>query len=125
MNLDALVAPYTRTVNTPTIATLRVSTGATVNADYSRTPGFADFPGVTIDVQAVTASDIKHADALNIAGIMRVVYFSGIITGLDRPAGQGGDLLIFGGQTWYCTQLAEPWNEQGWTRVIVTLQNGS
>lgn len=125
MNLDALVAPYTRTVNTPTIATLRVSTGATVNADYSRTPGFADFPGVTIDVQAASGADLKHMDALNIQGIPKVVYFVGLIEGLDRPAGKGGDLLVFGGQTWLCTQISENWNEQGWVRVVVTLQNGS
>lgn len=125
MNLDAFVAPFTRVVNAPVTATIKVSTGSTTSANYVQVPTFASFPGVTVDVQALSGSDIKHLDAINIQGIMRAAYFNGILEGLDRPAGKGGDLIVFNGTTWLVTQVLEPWNENGWCKVAITLQNGS
>lgn len=124
MNLHAIVAPYIAAVNPTIYGTLKVSAGPTTNADFSQTPTFAEYTNIPLQVQALTASDLRHLDALNIQGVMRKVYLNGNIEGLDRPAGKGGDILIFSGQTWLVTQVIEPWNNDGWTSVAVTLQNG-
>jgi hypothetical protein len=33
--------------------------------------------------------------------------------------------MIFNGQTWLVVLVVEPWDANGWTRVVVQLQNGS
>ena len=104
MNLNAVASRSTRFVTPPVTAWLQVSTGWTQNPDYSRSPSYATFP-VLVDIQALSSSQIEHMDALNIQGVLRVAYFSGIIEGLNRPAGKGGDTLTFksgsqNGTTW-------------------------
>lgn len=127
MNLNAVAQRLTRAITPPAQAYLKVSTGWTVNADYSRTPTYDQFP-VTIDVQALTSEQIRHTDALNISGILRVAYFNGLIEGLNRPAGKGGDLITFttgqfAGTTWLCVQPLENWDTAGWVKVVIQLQS--
>ena len=126
MNLNAIASRSTRFVTPPMTAWLSVSTGYTKNADFSRSPTYMVAP-VTVDVQPLTGQQIEHMDALNIAGILRVAYFNGLIEGLDRPAGKGGDLLTFtsgglNGQTWLCVQPLEGWDTAGWVKVVIQLQ---
>lgn len=128
MNLNAVAQSMTRAITPPVAAILKVSTGWTKNADYSRMPTFADFP-VTIDVQALSGEMLRQMDALNIGGLLRTAYFNGLIEGLDRPAGKGGDLItftsgMFNGTTWLVVQPAENWDTAGWVRVIIQLQTG-
>ena len=129
MNLNAVASRSTRFVTPPVTAWLQVSTGWTQNADYSRSPTYAGFP-VLLDIQALSSSQIEHMDALNIQGVLRVAYFNGIIEGLNRPAGKGGDTLTFqsgpqNGTTWLCVEDGEPWDTPGWVKVIIQLQSGS
>lgn len=125
MNLQAVVSPYTATVSPPTIGTLYVSTGSTTNADYSRSPSWTAYTGVSFDVQALSGRDLRQIDGLNLQGTLRSVYLQGNIEGIDRPAAKGGDVLYFSGQYWIVTVVAEPWANNGWTKVIVVLQNGA
>jgi hypothetical protein len=126
--LNAVVGPCTRVISPSVTGTLKVSTGWTQNADYTRSPTYFTAP-VRVDVQALTAEEIRHVDALNIQGTLRGVWFNGRIEGLDRPAGKGGDILVLNGPgvlngtTWLCVHVMEQWDESGWVHVVIQLQD--
>lgn len=125
MNLHAVVTGAISAVNPPFLGVLYVSTGSTKAADYTRYPTFTSFPKVGMQVQALTAKEIDHLDSLNIQGILRGVYMNGNVEGLDRPAGKGGDVLMFKGQYWLVMTVLETWDTAGWCKVAVALQNGA
>lgn len=122
MNLHGIVSGAIGAVNPPISATLQQSTGYTTNPDGSRTPAYSDAQPVSIQVQALTASEIRHLDSLNIQGVMRAVYFYGDINGLVRPSSMGGDLVTFNGQNWLIVQILESWPD--WTKAAIALQQG-
>ena len=124
MNLHGIVAPAIGAVNPFIVGTVKVSTGSVIGADYTNTPTYQSFPGQQFQVQAATGPALRQIDGLNLQGIVRVVYLNGNIEGLDRPAGKGGDLLVFNGQTWLVEAVLEPWDNVGWTKVAVVLQEG-
>ncbi len=124
MNLQSIASPYTATVSPPTIGVLYVSNGNTVNADFSQTPAWTVFTNAVFDVQAVSGQMLAHLASMNITGILRSVYIQGSVEAIDRNAGKGGDVLLFGGIYWKVVQVAEPWANNGWTRVIVQQQVG-
>jgi hypothetical protein len=102
------------------------SGGYTTSPDGSRTPNTTTKP-VKANVQALSGSDLRHVDGLNIQGVMRSVYLYGDVEGIVRTDGKGGDILQFpevpGGtvRDWLVTQVIETWSR--WCKVIVTLQN--
>jgi hypothetical protein len=75
-------------------------------------------------VQALSASDLRHMDSLNIQGSHRAFYFSANIRGGVRVALKGGDLLVLSDNSvWLVTQPVEPWFASAfWVKVIGTLQ---
>jgi hypothetical protein len=125
MELNALVAPMTRTVSPSTAATLRASTGYQTAADGSRTPGYAADQGITIDVQALTSSQLTHMDSLNIQGTLRAVWSDQGLHAVDRVSGRGGDILLFddgdGAASWLVVHIIETWNG-AWCHVVVQKQ---
>lgn len=125
MNLHAVAGPAVAVVNPTILGTLKVSTGNTTNADFSRTPTYATYANIPMQVQALSGEEIRHVDALNIQGVVRSVWMNGNVEGLDRAAGKGGDLLVFNGQTWLVVAVSETWDASGWCHVIVKLQDGS
>lgn len=120
MNLHAIVAGAVGAVNPLVFAIIQPSAGSTTKSDGTQAPAYGDPINAMAQVQALTAREVQHLDSLNIQGIMRGVYLSGVIEGLDRPDAKGGDLLTFNGQTWLVTQVLESWDT--WTHVAVTLQ---
>lgn len=123
MNLHAIVAPIIAAVNPMTAATWLQSTGSTVNADFSRTPSFSSTP-ILVQNQALSASDLRHLDMLNIETVTRKVWANCSLQGVNRATGQGGDLLKFGGRTWLVTVVFEMWDNSGpWSSVGLTQQN--
>jgi hypothetical protein len=102
------------------------NSGYTTAADGTRTPSQTSTP-VFANVQALSGSDLRHMDGLNVPGVMRSVYLYGDVEGIVRAQGKGGDLLQFpmtpGGatQNWLVTQVVETWPR--WCKAIVTLQN--
>ena len=128
MNLNAIVAPATRVISPSVTGTLKASTGWTQNPDYTRVPTYLSKP-VRVDVQALTGEEIQHVDALNIQGTLRAAWFNGIIQGLNRPAGAGGDILVLNGPgvlagtTWLCVHVLEDWDTSGWVHVVIQLQD--
>lgn len=124
MNLHRVVTGAISAVNPPVTGTLKVSTGYLTASNGKRIPQYGTFPGLALQVQPLSASDLKQLDALNIQGVERAVYMNGNIAGLDRQAGRGGDILTWGTPptTWLVTAVIEPWDANGWTKVGVTQQ---
>jgi hypothetical protein len=125
MDVRAIVNPYTRMTNLNQQIQWIQSTGYVTNAAGKRTPTSLTLT-VWAQIQALSATDLKHIDGLNISGIMRSVYMFGYPAGVIRADQFGGDILVFpeviGGtnRNWVVTQVMENW--ETWSRVIVTLQ---
>lgn len=125
MNLRAMANAATQAVNPNIDATWRKSTGYTTDAAGKRVATFSSNP-IVVQVQALSAGDLKHADNLNLAGLMRSVYMYGNILSVARPDGQGGDLLVFperpdeDDKLWLVTTVVETWSD--WAHVLVTMQ---
>jgi hypothetical protein len=122
LNLHGIVGPYIGAVSPALVGMLKVSTGNTIGADFVQVPTYRVYKNVSMDVQALTADDLKQIDSLNQQGILRAVYLNGNVEGLDRPAGKGGDILIFKNQTWLVFHVLETWDSAGWCKVAVVLQ---
>ena len=106
------------------------SEAMTSNGDGTRAPSYTTHTNIPMQVQALSASDLRHIDSLNQQDVMRAVYINGFQQGLVRAANMGGDILqiatgITGAayDTWLVTQVIEQFNASGWTKVAVTLQN--
>jgi hypothetical protein len=123
LNLSAVAGAYVSAINPWIIGAVKVSTGSTVAADGSVAPNFSTFPNQRFQVQPLSPGEIRQAEFLNLQGVMRSVWMNGNIEGLDRPAGKGGDLLLFNSSTWLVTMPSEQWDANGWTHVVCTLQN--
>lgn len=125
MNLHAVVANVIGAVNPLQKIVIQKSNGSTVNSDGSRSPSYE--PPVTTagQVQELTTEDLRHLEALNIQGSTRKVYLNGVIHGIERAAGRGGDLITLqNGSVWLVTAVLERW-DTGWCKAAITLQNGS
>ena len=129
MNLHGIVAPAIAAVNPFVTAMLKRSTGYTTAGDGTRSPTYADVPGVSVQVQALSYSDLQHLDGLNIQGVRRAVYLNGSALAVVRPLQTGGDLFVFPagtlpeGTTWLVAYVLEEWPD--WYKVAITLQNGA
>jgi hypothetical protein len=108
MNLHGIVAPAIATVNPFVSAIRRRSTGSTTQADGIQVPSFADTT-ISVQVQALTADNLRQLEGLNIQGAHRAIYANGSILGVVRVAAKGGDLIVFApgtlpeGDTWLAT----------------------
>ena len=120
MDLRGIANGVTSTVNPNKTVTVRRSTGYTIGAGRRQVPGYAapiTGPG---QIQALDANDIKQLDGLNIQGTVRAIYLRGILAGVVRPDGTGGDLVEVDGQTWLVVKVLEGWPT--WTKAAIVLQ---
>lgn len=118
MNLHSIVAPIIAAVNPMTSAIWKQSIGNTTNADFTVTPSFAADQPILVQNQALTGSDLRHLDALNIQTVTRKVWANCSLQGVNRAKNQGGDLLVFGGKTWLVYIVFETWDQAGpWSSV--------
>jgi hypothetical protein len=102
------------------------------NGPGTRSSGYTAFPGLQMQVQALSAEDLQHLDGLNQQQTVRAVYMNGQVQGVQRPDVQGGDILqIPTGltaatgatfDTWLVKQVIEGWDIDGWCKVAVVLQ---
>lgn len=130
MNLHRIVSGAIRAVNPFTKLRIQVSNGYTQNSAGQQIPAYCDPVEVFGDVQALTAGEIQHLDALNIQGRAMAFYINGNIDGLIRPNQQGGDLItiVSGGNNkqligslWLVREVAEYWPD--WCKVLAILQD--
>lgn len=125
MDVRAIVNPYTRMTNYNQQIQWIQSTGYVTNDAGKRTPTTITLT-VQAQVQALSGTDLKHIDGLNIQGVMRSVYMWDYPSGVLRANSLGGDILRFpllpGGEVkdWLVTTTLENW--QTWSKVIVVLQ---
>lgn len=122
MNLHAIVAPAIRAISPATAAILRRSTGYTIAPNGKQIPSYAPDVPIIIDLQELSAPLLAQMAALNIEGNLSSVWWDGILNGVNRASGTGGDLMIFNGATWLVVQVVEVWSNSGWSHVVVQQQ---
>ncbi len=132
MNLHAIVSGAIGTVNPFVTATIQRSNGEyTTLPDGSRVPSYGDSITASVQVQALTADEIKHLDGLNIQGVRRAIYLTGAVASLVRDQNEGGDLIQFAagtfpeGDVWLIAIVLEAWSQSNWVKAAITLQNGA
>lgn len=122
MNLHAVVSGAVGAINPNVTGTVKASAGYTTLPTGRQMPAYAAPYDALMQVQPLSASDIKFLDALSIMSTERSVYLNGVIQGINRAELKGGDVLTILGKTWYVTSVIEPWNTAGWCKVGVTQQ---
>lgn len=125
MNLHGLVSGAISTVNPFILGTVKYSTGATTDAAFTRQPSYTTVTGVQMQVQALTAEDLRQVDGLNLNGTKRAIYLYDQINGVVRSKSKGGDLIVIdsgvNAGTWLVNLVLEQWPD--WCKCAVTLQN--
>ena len=131
MNLHGIVRTAINSVNADRPALLLKSIGATSNADFSQTPGYAPGVGVRVQIQPLGKDELRQIEKLNLQGTFRKIYMFGNTQQVVRVLAEGGDLLQFAPfqgqavQNWKVIGPVDgPWNveQRGWTKFIVCLQ---
>lgn len=120
MDLRGIANGVSSTVNPNQTVTVLRSTGYTIGAGRRQVPGYAapiTGPG---QIQALDANDIKQLDGLNIQGTIRAIYLRGVLAGVIRPDGTGGDIVQIDGQEWLVVKVLEGWPT--WTKAAIVLQ---
>ena len=132
MNLNQIVSGAIAAVNPMVKCTLQISTGTTVNADFTRVSTYQTITGVMAQVQALGFRDILQIEGLNLQGTRRAIYLQGDVEGLVRASNKGGDLITMpDGTIWLVAMVLESWlqntggTQPGWVKVACVLQNGS
>jgi len=120
MNLHGIAAPMVGIVNPFVSAQLIASTGDTVNADGSTTPGYAAPVTLQVQAQELSFKDLQHANNLNLQGILKSIYCPGMVQAVNRVSGTGGDKIVIGASTYLAMAISEQWPD--WCRVIGQLQ---
>lgn len=120
MDLHGIVSGAIGTVNPPVAAQLLASTGDTVNADGSVTPGYAAPVTIQAQAQELSFKELQHIENLNLQGILKSIYCPGSVQAVNRQAGKGGDKIVIGGNTYLAVVISEQWPD--WCRVIGQLQ---
>lgn len=116
-----------QSINPNIIGAFYASTGNTINPlNRQQVPTYSNPVNVPMQVQAVTATDLKHIENLNLEGVVRSVHMFGNTQGVVRVNQQGGDLLYFREvpagtlHVWKVVNVRETWPT--WCHVIVNLQ---
>lgn len=120
MNVRQLANSAITAVNPNTVVSVLKSTGYTVDANRRQVPSYAAAVTGPAQVQALSGSDLKQLEGLNIQGVMRAIYLRGVLAGVIRPSNTGGDLILIDGQKWLVVKVLEPW--AGWTKAVIALQ---
>ena len=127
-----------------TLAGAGVAAGTMITGQLSGSPGGAGLYSVTqqqtaaavamttvlsvyAQVQPLSASDLRHVDMINLQGTHRAIYINGAVHGQVRVGLKGGDLVTLpNGSVWLVQQPLESFYETaGWTKALITLQDGS
>lgn len=124
MDLRGLANGVSSTVNPNQTVRVSRSMGYTIGAGRKQVPSYAapvEGPG---QVQALDGKDLQQLDGLNIQGTIRAIYLRGVLAGVIRPDGTGGDLVeTADGQTWLVVKVLESWPT--WTKAAIVLQGGA
>ena len=120
MNIRQLANSAITVVNPNTVVSVLRSTGYTVDANRRQVPSYAAAVTGPAQVQALSGSDLKQLEGLNLQGVMRAIYLRGVLAGVIRPDSTGGDLILIADQRCPVAKVLEPW--AGWTKAVIVLQ---
>ena len=127
MDLRGIANGVTSTVNPNQTVTVLRSTGYTIGAGRRQVPSYAAPVTGPGQIQALDANDIKQLDGLNIQGTIRAIYLRGVLAGVIRPDGTGGDIVQVKDpatgdvlETWLVVKVLEGWPT--WTKAAIVLQ---
>ena len=120
MDLRGIANGVTSTVNPNQTVTVLRSTGYTIGAGRRQVPSYAAPVTGPGQIQALDANDIKQLDGLNVQGTIRAIYLRGVLAGVIRPDGTGGDIVQISGQDWLVVKVLEGWPT--WTKAAIVLQ---
>lgn len=120
MDVRGIANSVSSTVNPNVTVTVSRSTGYTLGAGRKQVPSYAAPVTGPAQIQALDADDIKQLDGLNIQGTLRAIYLRGVLAGVIRPDGTGGDLVEIGDQNWLVVRVLEGWAT--WTKACIVLQ---
>lgn len=124
MDLHGIVSPLISAVNPMVTAEWYQSTGYTIGDDGSRTPTYSAAQDIEVQMQGMREEELKHANELNLEGILRLVFTHAMLQGVDRNSEKGGDLIsVASGSnagTWLVVHVREQWPD--WTSAYVQKQ---
>lgn len=131
MNLHGTVRGAITSVNPDVLAPFLSSTGNTVDEAGNQTPSYADAINIPIQVQALSGSDKKAVNFMNLQTVLRSVYCYGNKQGVERVVQKGGDILQFREvpnprtdanpvRNWLVIKVVETWPD--WSKVVVSMQ---
>jgi hypothetical protein len=120
VNLHGIVSGVIGAVNPFVPGQMKISNGYTKDSTFKQVPAFLEPFDVSIQLQALTYSDLQHIDGLNIQGIVKSAYVEGNFNGVNRPRQQGGDYLLLSGETWKIVKVVEEWPD--WCKFVINLQ---
>ena len=120
MDLRGCVNQMSDAVNPNTPISIQASTGYTIGAGLKQVPSYAPSVSGFGQLQAITSSELRHLDGLNIQGDIQTIYIKGSLSASLRPTGQGGDLVTIGTQTWLNVRTLEQWPL--WAKAAIVLQ---
>lgn len=113
-------------VNPDVLGVFYASTGFTINAQKKQVPSYAAGVNARMQVQAVSAGELRHLEGMNVQGVLRSIHMWGNTQGVVRVNQKGGDLVyvaeVPGGasKVWKVVKVVETWPD--WCHVIVNLQ---
>ncbi|KAB1581156.1 hypothetical protein [Serratia marcescens] len=120
MNLHRVVRGAITAVNPDIEAVIRRSDGTTTGPGRTLIPKYLPDEPVTLQLQPLSGSELRHAEGLNMQGVFKSVHISGSSFSVLRGRKLGGDLLFIDGEEWLVIQPLELWPE--WCRLLVCLQ---
>lgn len=94
MNLHQIASAAIGSVNPFIPIATKISNGYTTAPNGKQVPAYIEGE-TTGQVQALSSSDLKHLDGLNIQGVQQKVYLNGNYEGVFRADQKGGDILTF------------------------------
>ena len=122
MDLRSFSNSVSSKINSNQIVAVTRSTGFSVGAGRKQVPSYSLPVTGPAQIQALDGVDLKQLDGLNIQGTVRAIYLRGVLAGVIRPNGTGGDLITISGQTWLVVKVLESWPT--WTKAAIVLQEG-
>jgi len=123
MDLRGIANSVSDTVNPNIPVTVKASAGYTTGPGLKQIPLYATPVTGYAQVQALTESDLRHLDGLNIQGATQSIILRGALDAVVRVTSKGGDLVTINGQTWLTVAVLEQWPL--WTRAALQLQDGN
>jgi len=121
MDLRSLANRSTAAINPNEIVSVLISTGFTVGAGQKQIPTYATPVVGPAQIQALDDLELRLLEGLNLQGYVKAIFFRGVLAGVIRPTGQGGDLVkTANGDTWLVVKILEGWPL--FTKAAIVLQ---